>query len=755
MSTNILYDNFNAADGTAIIGRTPTSGTGNWTKHGAALYSAGIAEIHNNQYRRVPPIGVFAAYLNQNTYSTNPYREITTKATLLSNDAAFTNTDGILFFGSTTADTYIGVRYDGDEWILHAATNGVGAGTGSPIAIRRYAMPIETGIAYDLTLKLGPYNQQVFVNGERVIELSSSTYESYGYPAIRAAGASGLTVNEGWRFDDFAVNDWTPTRTIPYYDLYTTTGNTPLNSLYGAIRIPSITTTQDKKLLLFAEGRVLGNDDNSAADVLCWKIDPLNLPTIPEPTYITGLPRASGGWTVHNPTSVTLNTGRILLLTSYRPLGLSTVNIPTGLTPGQTTIINLSYSDDNGDTWNGPLDITQSVKNYDVWGHLAAGPGAAIQTTSGRIICPMWFRLPGSAPNVGYGSFAAYTDDPTGLSGWTIGASTPISGVNETGFVELPNNEIMATMRVANYTGKLYYALSNDNCNSWYTSGTKDIDYPGIQTGACKYHNYTIVTHPNNAAIRLNITIRESSDNAVTWNNVFDPPQNFPLGSRLHNGGGSYSVPIGDPYNGGIYTLFERGADSTNYYDKLTLTFTSNEWLDINPIIIPTNVEIPKTDNNINMPERSPISSYSFSGPSNGYYPYKSDIFNIQLGPGYVNSVIKFTPSVTGVTGTFNPTSIELTNSKREGFFTFTPGNSGIHYINIITNSSGLAVSDIRYATSGYTDNRQTVRTINPNYSHINGSTIIVIGNIVYRNDGYQFDTDLADKNLSKKMLGY
>jgi len=80
--------------------------------------------------------------------------------------------------------------------------------------------------------------------------------------------------------------------------------------------------------------------------------------------------------------------------------------------------------------------------------------------------------------------------------------------------------------------------------------------------------------------------------------------------------------------------------------------------------------------------------SYTMTGPSSGYVGFGSD-FLVTLGPGLVGTVT-IVPSSPGLTGTFTPSSLVLTNTVRSGTLSFEPDDEGSGSIRV-ADDAGLA----------------------------------------------------------------
>jgi hypothetical protein len=82
---------------------------------------------------------------------------------------------------------------------------------------------------------------------------------------------------------------------------------------------------------------------------------------------------------------------------------------------------------------------------------------------------------------------------------------------------------------------------------------------------------------------------------------------------------------------------------------------------------------------------RPEASTYSFTGPTSGANGVASTAFTVSIKDGESTLPVVVTPSEsgTGNQGTFNPTSVRLTNESRSATFQFTPGSTGSKVISL------------------------------------------------------------------------
>ncbi|MBD3004541.1 sialidase family protein [Streptomyces sp. 5-10] len=222
---------------------------------------------------------------------------------------------------------------------------------------------------------------------------------------------------------------------------------------YHTYRIPAITRTANGDLLAFAEGRVGSSRDHGDIDIvmkrstdggLTWG----DLKVVAE----------NGAGVAGNPSPVALDDGRILLLYVQQAEGVSEKKIRRGevsMKDGRRVWI--TSTDDQGETWCGPREITSSVKKED-WRWYATGPGHGIQLQvgeyRGRIVVPANHSIPPGGDDTGderqyNGGHCLISDD--GGETWEIGYtdSEPDGwiNVNETTAAELPDGRIYFNCR--------------------------------------------------------------------------------------------------------------------------------------------------------------------------------------------------------------------------------------------------------------------------------------------------------------------
>jgi sialidase-1 len=315
-------------------------------------------------------------------------------------------------------------------------------------------------------------------------------------------------------------------------------GGESLNgTLYHSFRIPSLLRTTKGTLLAFAEGRAESNEDygninamvkRSADDGATW----------------SGLAEVvgTGQGTWGNPTSVVdRDSGTIFLFLSWNAAGMSQSGAD-GTTPitawGDRRVeLFTSSKEEDGTTWHGPVDLTTAVtpkKHADgsVWAWDAVGPGAGIQTTSGRLIVPATNR------NI-------YSDD----GGQTFHSATMAQGQEVTGestVLELTDGRLMRndTAVQAKWETAKSRWVARGTIEGGFGAYAPDPQLPDPHAEASVLR-YNLDTTPRimflNSASTVNrqaMTIRVSTDEGLSWP-VSRPLSDAPLPSWPELGTGN------------------------------------------------------------------------------------------------------------------------------------------------------------------------------------------------------------------------
>ncbi len=217
----------------------------------------------------------------------------------------------------------------------------------------------------------------------------------------------------------------------------------------------------------------------------------------------------------------------------------------------------LLTSTDNGQTWSGPLDAGQLVTNYD--DRFVPGPGAGIQTKTGRLVIPGYVGETREEVEEEYFSCVVYSDDHG--KNWTFGARVPEYS-DESQVVELTDGTLMLNVRGNMGKGCRGVALSNNEGQTWSRFyWDQALNECPCQASIIRCSapgnsgkDLLLFANPDNrgetygAVERTRMTVRLSYDEGKTW----------PVKRLIHGGPSSYSTMVRLP-DGDIGLLFEGG----------------------------------------------------------------------------------------------------------------------------------------------------------------------------------------------------
>ena len=225
-------------------------------------------------------------------------------------------------------------------------------------------------------------------------------------------------------------------------------------------------------------------------------------------------------------------------------------------------------SDDDGETWSTPVDLTPLLKDPE-WNYIASSPGMAIQGSSGRLIVPTYSVRSKSEE---CGTHLIYSDDHGKT--WTRNADAGLDH-NEPQVVELADGTIMMNMRQVQDKGFRAVSTTKDGGETWSEvidetvlieprCQASFIRYTDKRSGASR--NRLLFSNPASATNRVKMTVRLSYDEGKTW----------PVSKMIHDGPSAYSC-LTVLADGSIGLLYERGEKKLN--EKITFARFSLQWL--------------------------------------------------------------------------------------------------------------------------------------------------------------------------------
>ncbi|MFD9075271.1 exo-alpha-sialidase [Streptomyces lasiicapitis] len=332
---------------------------------------------------------------------------------------------------------------------------------------------------------------------------------------------------------------------------------------YSCFRIPAIVKTVKGTLLAFAEGRVNDCSDAGDIDLVLKRSEDGGRTWSPMQVINEG-----GGDTHGNPAPVVdVETGRVVLAETYNPGRTDGKNceVPCERTPY------MQYSDDDGETWSKPRDLSDDIlpESWNSW--YATGPVHGIQLTRGRHAGRLVFTVNAETWN---GSrvtenHAALVVSDDGGDSWRIGAtdSYPISASDAT-FRQKPS-EMTLTER---HDGSVYvsgreqdgtdlghrdHAVSRDGGESFTGPfvATPDLYTPQVQGSTLRFGNRLLLACPGDPDRRRTMMIRSSFDGGRTWDS-------FDRGTVVTGDWSGYSDMVGiDDDRVGL--MYEGGVGNT------------------------------------------------------------------------------------------------------------------------------------------------------------------------------------------------
>ncbi|MFG0266047.1 MAG: exo-alpha-sialidase [Rhodopirellula sp. JB055] len=287
---------------------------------------------------------------------------------------------------------------------------------------------------------------------------------------------------------------------------------------YPAIRIPSVVTTRKGTLLAFAEGRQGG--DHSQNDLIMKRsLD--NGHTWSEVMVLND----QGDLSLNNPQAVVLDSGKILLMYQRSKLGEHKASDGYGPDSFFTFI---QTSDDDGQSWSEPRNVSRQVKREKGVTSVAAGPGIGIVLQhgprKGRIIMPF-----NQGPFNNWRVYAVYSDDDGQT--WHMGDVAPGDGKghgNEVQMVELSDGRVMLNARSQGpgATKQRKIAISDDAGQTWSKLAIDEqLIGPTCQAAILRYSwpsegkSRILFSNPSSQSRRDHGMLRISYDEGKTWPN--------------------------------------------------------------------------------------------------------------------------------------------------------------------------------------------------------------------------------------------
>jgi sialidase-1 len=283
---------------------------------------------------------------------------------------------------------------------------------------------------------------------------------------------------------------------------------------YHTFRIPSLLVTARGTLLAICEGRKNSRSDFGDIDVVMKRSTDGGKTWSPLQVLWDDGPNTCG-----NPCPVVdRQTGTIFLLLTHNLGSDAEPAITAGKAKGTRTVW-LMRSEDDGQTWSKPINITAQVKRPE-WTWYATGPGVGIQLSSGRLIIPCDHKEP-TADGVVWRAHVIYSDDH-GKS-WQLGGTVG-PHCNECQAAELSDGRVMLNIRSYCGNHRRLVAISQDGGRTFGTLyEDAALAEPVCQASLLRWPfpvegKKSVLLFANPASTRRErMTVRGSFDDGRTW----------------------------------------------------------------------------------------------------------------------------------------------------------------------------------------------------------------------------------------------
>lgn len=284
---------------------------------------------------------------------------------------------------------------------------------------------------------------------------------------------------------------------------------------YAFYRIPAMVITKHDIVLAFCEGRVDGREDTGNIDIVLRRSGDRG--NTWQDLLVVYDDKES---TCHNPCPIYLPEQNRVVMIMNKSYGNSQVLV--------------TYSDNEGQTWSTPRNITDAVRPDGVKRY-TQGPCHGIvkqhEPNKGRLIVSGYQTSPVDGE---YYANSIYSDD-NGET-WHHGGTVPTPNTNESTVCELSDGSLLMSIRIQKdaaskserYRG---HSVSHDGGITW-TPATlvNSLPDPGCQGSLYTYsfgggengRNILLFCNPAWQERRWHNTIRASYDDGATWTKGFD-----------------------------------------------------------------------------------------------------------------------------------------------------------------------------------------------------------------------------------------
>jgi len=336
---------------------------------------------------------------------------------------------------------------------------------------------------------------------------------------------------------------------------------------YARYRIPALAVTIKGTILAFCEARKFTGRDSDQIDLFLRRSFDYG-----HTFEVVQLVATHEDWVCGNPAPVVdRDTGRTWLPFCKNRRNGDEGMICEGKAPREVW---LTFSDDDGETWAEPWEITEDVK-LPHWSWYATGPCHGIQLGNGRLVIPCdHIELKDCNRSDPYFSHIIYSDDHGAT--WQIGGSAD-EGTNESTVLETADGWLHLNCRnkyrLPAGGNHRAIAWSQDSGNGFgpivHDAALLE---PVCQASVCRFttaadsdRSRVLFSNPASRT-RDHLTVRLSYDECRTW----------PVSRLLHTGPAAYSDLCVAP-DMSVCCLYERGKDDP--YEKITLARFNLQWL--------------------------------------------------------------------------------------------------------------------------------------------------------------------------------
>lgn len=337
---------------------------------------------------------------------------------------------------------------------------------------------------------------------------------------------------------------------------------------YDTFRIPAIVRAKDGSLIVFAEARKHGAGDTGDIDLVMRRSRDGGV-TWGEMSVVWD----DAGNVCGNPSPVVdRSSGRIILVGTWND-GRDKESTIRSRESISTRKVFVMFSDDDGENWSVPKDITTETKRPE-WTWYATGPCHAVQLEvgphAGRIVVACDHGVFEDGPK-GTRCHVIYSDD----LGETWSMSSEIPTGNESTVAQLRNGDVMINMRnvFKDEHRKAPYRWVAVSRDGGMTFGEpymqQDLPEPICNASLIEYApkgrltRKLLFSNPSDVSKRVNMTVKLSRDNGRTWTPVYQAPEKKAAYSDLcvlPDGSAVLLYECGDytPYDQIRFTLLPR-----------------------------------------------------------------------------------------------------------------------------------------------------------------------------------------------------